>query len=246
MSQTLDVPGQPGLTVALRRSTRARRLSLRVGRTDGAVTLTLPARTSLAAGRAFVAQQAGWIARQVAAAPPARSVAVGATLPVLGCESPIVAGQGRSARWTGSAIAVADDARAGMRVQALLRVMARTHLTEAVDRHAAALGRAPGRLTLRDTRSRWGSCTSRGDLMFSWRLIMAPPDVLDYVAAHEVAHLVHMDHSPRFWAQVEALFPNWKPRRDWLRTEGVRLHSIQFDEGATPGEGPNRADDAPA
>ncbi|PWJ22251.1 M48 family metallopeptidase [Jannaschia seohaensis] len=243
MTHSIDLPGLPA--IAVRRSARARRLSLKVGRTDGAVTLTLPARTPMAEGRAFAETQAGWIARQVAAAPTARRARVGATLPVMGREVPVEAGPGRAARWTGAGVRVPDDARAGIRIQALLREMARTHLTEAVDRHASALGRAPGRITLRDTRSRWGSCTSRGDLMFSWRLIMAPPDVLDYVAAHEVAHLAHMDHSPRFWAQVSILFPDWKPRRDWLRREGAALHAIRFDAGPG-GAGPSRADDAPA
>jgi predicted metal-dependent hydrolase len=65
--------------------------------------------------------------------------------------------------------------------------------------------------------------------MYSWRLVMAAPEVLDYVAAHEVAHLVHMDHSPHFWTQVEVLFPDWRPRRDWLRREGAALQAIRFD-----------------
>ena len=224
----LEVPGLPGCTVALRRSGRARRMTLRVGRADGRVTLTVPPRHDIAEAHRFVALHANWIATQVAAAPRPRQVAVGGTLPLLGAEVPIVAGTGRSARLRDGAIAVPDDARAGLRVRALLQSLARSHLAAAVDRHAAVLGRDPGRLTLRDTRSRWGSCTSRGDLMFSWRLVMAPEPVLDYVAAHEVAHLAHMDHSPRFWAQVAALMPDYAPRRDWLRREGAALHAIDF------------------
>ena len=228
MVDTLDVPGAPGVAVHLKRSARARRLSLRVGRSDGRVTLSLPPRMPLSEARAFVAQQAEWIARHVAAAPPARVVSVGGTLPLRGREVPLVAGTGRSARLAGDGIAVADDARAGLRVKALLQTLARSHLAEAVDRYSAALGRQPTKLTLRDTRSRWGSCSSRGELMFSWRLVMAPPEVLDYVAAHEVAHLAHMDHSARFWAQVEALLPDYAPRRAWLRREGAALHSVDF------------------
>ncbi len=229
MVETLPVPGAPGVEVHLRRSGRARRLSLRVGRSDGRVTLSLPPRMPLSEARAFVAQQAGWIARHVAAVPAARPVAVGGTLPLMGRDVALVAGSGRSARLSGDGIAVADDGRAGVRVRALLQALARTHIAEAVDRHAEALGRHPTKLTLRDTRSRWGSCSSRGELMFSWRLVMAPPEVLDYVAAHEVAHLAHMDHSARFWAQVEALLPDYAPRRDWLRREGAALHSVDFD-----------------
>ncbi|WGH80100.1 M48 family metallopeptidase [Jannaschia ovalis] len=227
-TDSLTVPGAPHIAVRLRRSSRARRMALRVGRSDGRVTLTLPPRMDLAEARDFVESQAGWIARQVAAVPAPLRVAVGGYLPLRGREVPLVAGSGRSARLRDGAIAVPDDARAGPRVKVLLAALARTHLAEAVDRHAGALGRVPGKLTLRDTRSRWGSCSSRGDLMFSWRLVMAPPEVLDYVAAHEVAHLRHMDHSPRFWAQVEALMPDWRPKRDWLRAEGARLHAIDF------------------
>ncbi|MCK0168173.1 M48 family metallopeptidase [Jannaschia sp. S6380] len=228
MSDTLAVPGAPEIAVILRRTARARRLSLRVGRSDGRVTLTLPPCASLAEARAFVATQADWIRRNVAAAPAPRMVRVGGTLPLLGREVPVIAGPGRSARYTGAAIAVADDDRAGPRVRALMRTMAQTHLRAAVDRHAAALGREPSRMTLRDTRSRWGSCSMRGELMFSWRLLMAPPEVLDYVAAHEVAHLAHMDHSVRFWAQVAALLPDYAVRRDWLRREGAALHAVDF------------------
>ncbi|UWQ18041.1 M48 family metallopeptidase [Jannaschia sp. M317] len=229
MAETLAVPGHPGLAVALRRSARVRRMSLRVGRSDGRVTLSMPTAMPVSEAELFVAQQAGWIARNVAAAPLPRGVAVGATLPLLGAEVPIVAGPGRAARYTGQAIAVADDARAGPRVKALLKALARTHLAAAVDRYADVLGKAPAKMTLRDTRSRWGSCSSRGDLMFSWRLIMAPPEVLDYVAAHEVAHLRHMDHSARFWGQVAVLMPDYAPRRDWLRRQGAALHAVHFD-----------------
>lgn len=113
-------------------------------------------------------------------------------------------------------------------MEALLKRLARDQLGASVDRFAAALDRAPGRITLRDTRSRWGSCSSEGNLMFSWRLIMAPQRVLDYVAAHEVAHLMHMDHSPAFWSTVEDLFPDHRPERDWLRREGASLHRYRF------------------
>lgn len=228
MTERLRVPGAPEIDVTVRRSARARRLSLKVGRSDGRVSLSMPSRTPLSEAEAFIALQAEWIARHVAAAPAPRVAEVGATLPLLGRSVPVVPGTGRSARFDGSAISVADDARAGPRIKALLQTMARTHLAEAVDRHSHVLGRVPTKMTLRDTRSRWGSCSSRGELMFSWRLIMAPPEVLDYVAAHEVAHLAHMDHSERFWRQVAVLMPDYAPRRAWLRQDGAALHAVDF------------------
>ena len=91
------------------------------------------------------------------------------------------------------------------------------------------LGRKVARLTLRDTRSRWGSCSHEGALMYSWRLIMAPPSVLRYVAAHECAHLVEMNHSPAFWAVVSRLYPGWQRERAWLHAEGAQLHGYRFE-----------------
>src|SRR5690606_32603283 len=109
-----------------------------------------------------------------------------------------------------------------------LKALARDRLAAAADRHAATLGRGYRSLVLRDTRSRWGSCAADGRLMFSWRLAMAPPEVLDYVAAHEVAHLAEMNHSPAFWAVVERLMPDHRAPRAWLRAEGAALHRWNF------------------
>ncbi len=121
----------------------------------------------------------------------------------------IVAAQGAaSAPKTQTLIVPGREDTAAARVQAWLKTRARDRLAAASDHYAAQLGRPYTRLTLRDTRSRWGSCSAQGGLMYSWRLIMAPPDVLDYVAAHEVAHLAEMNHSPAFWAVVDtALCP---------------------------------------
>ena len=105
-------------------------------------------------------------------------------------------------------------------------------LVAASDHYAAQIGRKVAQVTLRDTRSRWGSCTHEGALMYSWRLVMAPPSVLTYVAAHEVAHMVEMNHSDRFWAVVDRLYPGWQPQRDWLKRQGTALHAIRFTTAA--------------
>lgn len=110
-----------------------------------------------------------------------------------------------------------------------LKTQARARLVAASDMYAARLGQPYRRITLRDTRSRWGSCSSQGALMYSWRLILAPPRVLHYVAAHEVAHLSEMNHSPAFWAVVAQLFGPCDAERRWLRQEGAALHRIRFD-----------------
>ena len=115
----------------------------------------------------------------------------------------------------------------GRRVERFLRHAAKQDLSEAVIRHCEQLGVEARRVTVKDTRSRWGSCTSDGRLAFSWRLIMAPPEVLDYVAAHECAHLLEMNHSPAFWAHVETCRSSWKRERAWLRKYGRDLHAVR-------------------
>ena len=120
------------------------------------------------------------------------------------------------------------DSMVVARVKAFLKLQARQRLRESTDYYATVLGKPYGKLTLRDTSSRWGSCSTQGNINYSWRLIMAPPTVLKYVVAHEVAHLVQMNHSPQFWAVVERLYPNYANDRDWLKNHGEELHCYQF------------------
>ncbi len=226
------LPGLPGVEITLRRSARARRVSLRVSRLDGQVTLTLPPRMREAEAMAFLRGQEGWLRRALAARPALQAVTIGTALPVEGRVLTLIPGPGRAVRPEGDALLIpGDPARAGARTGAWLKALARERLAAASDRHAAALGRPYATLALRDTRSRWGSCTTAGGLMYSWRLVMAPPEVLDYVAAHEVAHLAEMNHSPAFWAVVARLYPAHAAARRWLKAEGAALHAFRFTAG---------------
>lgn len=227
----IELPGDPPLAVRLRRSTRARRVSLKVSRLDGAVTLTLPARAALKGAMAFLHDRRDWIAAALEGLDGPLAVAPGALLPVEGRLLRVTPAPIRAARIDGDSLLV-PQARPAAGALAFLKLRARQRLAECCATHAARLPRSPGKLTLRDTRSRWGSCTASGDLMFNWRLILAPPRVLDYVAAHEVAHLMHMDHSPRFWDEVARLLPDYREARRWLKTEGAQLHRYRFGAGA--------------
>lgn len=218
------------IPVLLRRSARARRMTLRVTRAEGQVVLTLPMRASLSEGRAFAESRTDWLRRVRADLPPARIVAPGALLPVEGRLLAITPAALRAVRIEGGALLVPQGRPVGTVVAAFLKHLAHARLVAAADRHAAALGRGFRSISLRDTRSRWGSCTHDGRLMFSWRLAMAPPEVLDYVAGHEVAHLAHMDHSPAFWATTARLVPDWQPKRAWLRQHGADLLAWRFAE----------------
>jgi predicted metal-dependent hydrolase len=225
----VELPGPPPVAVVLRRSARARRLSLRVSRVTGTATLTMPSRVPEREALAFLRAQEDWLRRALAALPQGQAVTIGCVLPVEGQGLRLITATGRGIRAEGDALLVPGSPdTVAPRVAAWLRARARDRLAAACDTHAATLGRRYTTLALRDTRSRWGSCSVDGRLMFSWRLILAPPQVLDYVAAHEVAHLARLDHSPAFWATVAGLMPDYATHRRWLKTQGHALHAWQF------------------
>jgi len=227
--EQIELTGPPMVRITVRRTQRAKRLSLRVSQLDGRVTMSLPMRTPLREARVFAIEKEGWIRRTLAAHPEVARPMIGGQVMFEGREVDVVAGIGRVARYVDGQITVPDNpARVPLRVAALLKLTARGRLQEASDRYAAALGVSYGRLSLRDTRSRWGSCSSEGNLMYSWRLIMAPPEVLDYVAAHEVSHLIEMNHSQDYWRVVTGIYPHYKAQRAWLRKNGQQLHRYQF------------------
>lgn len=225
--------GSPPIEVTLRRNARARRMVLRVSATTQGPTLTVPAGTPVAQARAFLADHEGWIRRHLAARPGRQPVGEGSVLPYGDASLTLRAHAGRRTLHEGVDLLLPGDdpARIGPRAAVWLREAARAACVAAVDRHAARLGLPVGRIRLADPRGRWGSCSARGDLMFSWRLIMAPSAVLDYVAAHEVAHLAELNHSPRFWAVVSRLRPDYEASRAWLRQHGAALHRHDFSAG---------------
>jgi predicted metal-dependent hydrolase len=223
------LPGDPPIPLILRRSARARRISLRISQLDGRVTLSMPARLAEHEAMEFARSKEAWIRKHLDARGVDVTVGLGAEIPVGGQMLPVVSGSGRKVQIFADSVAVpGPEGRVGKKLQAYLKEVARDRLAGACDDYAALLGKSYTRLTMRDTRSRWGSCTSDGGLMFSWRLIMTPPEVLDYVAAHEVAHLAEMNHSPAFWAQVERIYGAHKEPRKWLRKHGSDLHRYQF------------------
>ena len=221
------LPGVPPVPLILRRSARARRITLRVSRLDGRVTLTLPRGVPESEALDFARSRQDWIRAHLRDVPGDTAVDIGHLLPVEGIPREVRRIAGRRVHLDPDSIGVPEGPVAA-RLEAWLRTLARDRLAAASDRHAAALGRGYARLSLRDTRSRWGSCTSAGALMYSWRLVMAPPEVLDYVAAHEVAHLAEMNHSSAFWDLVRRLYGPYAAPRDWLRSHGGDLHRFRF------------------
>ncbi|WP_417249623.1 M48 family metallopeptidase [Celeribacter sp.] len=229
MADSYVIEGEAPISVTLRRSKQARRLSLRVSRLDGRVTLTMPRSVREGEAIAFLREKEAWLRGHLGRTVVAQRPEIGGTIPFLGRDTEIVSGTGRAARLEEDRLVVPGDGEMiPARILAFLKLQARTRLQVASDHYAEALGVSFGKITLRDTRSRWGSCTSEGNLMYSWRLVMAPQEVLDYVAAHEVAHLLEMNHSAAYWANVAKVCPDYRRHRDWLRTDGHSLHSWDF------------------
>ena len=232
-SLTLDAAGRP-VTLAVRRSQRARRILLRIDRNARKVELVLPPGASVAAGRAFAEKKALWLRNRLALLPDCVPFAPGATVPILGTGRLLVhAPEARADVVLESGRLIVSGRRElfSRRVHDWLRREARRRIADLAHAKAARIGRTAARVSVRDQRSRWGSCSATGNLSFSWRLILAPADVLDYVVAHEVAHLAEPNHSPRFWRLVDTLTDHAAFGRSWLRSHGPGLHAYGADGG---------------
>jgi predicted metal-dependent hydrolase len=211
--------------VEWRRSVRARYVSLRVDARSGAVVVTLPPRARRQTGLALLAEHAVWVRQSLAALAPAVRFVPGAALPIGGVPHAIASVPGAAGVRMQDGVLQVGGSLASLREQigVFLRAEAVRRIGEVVVRHAAALTVAPRRIRLKELRSRWGSCAHDGTLSFSWRLVMAPDWVLDYVVAHEVAHLRELNHSDRFWAHVATLTPHRQAAIAWLKANGPAL-----------------------
>ncbi len=218
------------LPLEVKRSLRARYVSIRVDATSDVPVLILPRGVPLAEGLAFARSKRDWLALRYAALPPRVAFAGGSVVPVQGLDHHVRHG----GEWRGTVRRVRAGAgwalEVGGRAEHLprrladwLKIEARRLIAQTVAEKADRIGKWPSRVTVRDTSSRWGSCSPAGRLSFSWRLVMAPSHVLDYVVAHEVAHLVHLNHGRAFWRLVEVLAKDQPGARDWLQQNGSAL-----------------------
>jgi predicted metal-dependent hydrolase len=212
--------------IVWRRSARARRITLRIDARRGDVVVTLPARGKRAAGLRLLGQHAAWIARQLAALPSEVRLIEGGDVMIDGVAHAIMRSAARpGGAWLekGRLLVAGEPAFLARRVADFLRKEARRRLARQAMAKAEAAGLTLRGVVVRDTTTRWGSCSARGRMMFSWRLVMAPGFVQDYVVAHEVAHLRHLDHGAAFWALADALSPHRRDAVAWLAAEGPRL-----------------------
>jgi len=204
----LDVAGA---VVRLKVHTRARRVSLRLDRTRREVVATAPSVRRLSEAAAFATERASWIASRLAELPQSQAIAPGVTISLF------------AARGEGEAYARA--------VTRMLKTQALAVFAERTAHYCAALGAKMPAVTVMDARGRWGSCRpgmsgKPASIRYSWRLALAPFEVADYVVAHECAHLLELNHGPRFWAHVKALVGDERPHRAWLRAQGAALHAF--------------------
>jgi hypothetical protein len=226
---TLEVAGAR-VPVSLRVNPRARRLILRIAQGPAAIVVVAPSRRELKDALAFAEGQKPWIAARLKEQAPQIVFAAGAAVPILGLRHVLHhRPDARSGVWIEEActplLCVSGQAsHVARRAQDFLKRLARAHLAEHTHAHCHKLGLALPRISIRDPATRWGSCSPGSGISYSWRLVMAPTFVLDYVVAHEVAHLVHMNHSKAFWRLAASLVPDVRVAIKWLAREGRELH----------------------
>ncbi|RZJ43546.1 MAG: M48 family peptidase [Brevundimonas sp.] len=226
-------PEAVGVPARLSVNPRARRLSIRIDGRAGEAVLIAPSERKLGEVVAFARTKSAWMRERLAERPDSTPLEPGATVPLFGQPTRLVAVGGAGAARLietadGPVIQSGGEGEAyARRVENLFKRLARQVLTERTEHHLRTLGQRPVTLSIADTRSRWGSCSPHNrSIRYSWRVIMAPPAVADYLAAHEVAHLVHADHSPAYWSVVQRLVGDHRPFRKWLREHGAALHAV--------------------
>lgn len=225
IDETVIVAGVTA-SVCWRRSSRARRVALRVDPQAGTIVITLPVRGSRRVGLALLRTHEEWVAQRLSNLPAPIVIAAGNSIPVCG-ESHLIeydpAHRGRATIRDRRIRVSGQPEFHARRVRDALHILATERFTHLASMKAEQISQRPRQVKVKDTRSRWGSCTANGVLMFSWRLIMAPEFVQDYVIAHEVAHLRYMNHALPFWKLTEELTIYREEATNWLTSNGASL-----------------------
>ena len=220
----LKIDGR-AVEVTMRLNPRARRLIVKVHPSTGEISVIAPSQRALDRALDFAQGEAPWIARQLARVPKPVALGLGQRIPYRGHEHWIVRGDGGPVCVQSDVIRVSGrDEHIARRLTDFLKREARRRLEERSLEYAARIEAKVRRVTVRDTASRWGSCSANKTISYCWRLILAPDFVADYVVAHEVAHLREMNHGPRFWKLVRSLVDDIESPQAWLRKNGTALH----------------------
>ena len=220
---------EPGLEIFLRKNSNSRRITLRISALDGKITITGPSYLKFEEFKNFAESKKSWLKSKRGSFKPPIFVSEGIKIPILGTEIKVLSSRVQRPKKIGNSLYINKKHPVSNQVKNYLKEICRVHLNYICKEFAERIGSEFHKITLRDTRSRWGSCSTDANLMFSWRLIMAPEDILAYVAAHEVAHLKHMNHSKKFWETVEFLFGPYKKEKAWLKQNGPSLYRYKFE-----------------
>ena len=232
MSKSIFFSEKPQIKVSVRKVRNSTRLSLRVSSISENVTLTAPVNTKQDVLLRFLESKENWIKENLLKISDKKvNVDIGRLIPIFGTKKHIeICSESLNVRIIGNSIRIPNTvAKPGLAVENFLKKLAREEITSVANYYCGKLGVSYGSIKLRDTRSRWGSCSSNSNLMFSWRIIMAPRNIIRYLVAHEVTHLKHFNHSREFWLEVRSIFGSYENERNWLRTEGTDLHFYKFN-----------------
>jgi predicted metal-dependent hydrolase len=227
--------GSRSMPLTIKENRRATRITLRIEPGGRALNLTIPVGLRRHEVDDFLARHDGWLQTKLSKFSLENPLRPGGELYIRGVKHRIehtgsLRGVTEALVVDGQAILRVSglESHLGRRIAAFLKKEGRRDLESLARRHAASIRKPITSVTMKDTRSRWGSCSSQGNLSFSWRIVMAPPIVIDYLAAHEVAHLAEMNHGPKFWALCKSLCPDMEAARHWLKVHGSQLHAIDF------------------
>lgn len=232
--RTVSVAGR-AIPLTIRSDRRATRLTLRIEPGGRALKMTVPLGVPIRDVEDFLERHHGWLTARLSNLPSEGGLCEGGQMMLRGISHRIVLtgklrGLTEKSQIKGEPVLLVsgEPQHLGRRLSDFLKKEARRDLEELAHYHARISGKRIASISMKDTKSRWGSCTHDGHLSFSWRIVMAPPSVIDYLAAHEVAHLTEMNHGPRFWALCEKLCPGTKEAKAWLKRHGSALHAIDF------------------
>lgn len=234
-TRTLDIAGRL-MPLTIRQHERATRITLRIEPGGRALKMTIPRGLAQREVNAFLDRHQGWLLTKLAKFSRDTDLAPGGEIKLRGIAHRIE--HTGSLRGLTEAVVIDGEPvlkvsglpeHLGRRIATFLKKEARADLEGLVAVHAGSIRARVASVSMKDTRSRWGSCSSDGNLSFSWRIVMAPPMVIDYLAAHEVAHLREMNHGPHFWALCRKLCPHMEEAKAWLKRHGSQLHALDFD-----------------
>ena len=232
MSKSILFSEKPQIKVAVRKVRNSTRLSLRVSSINESVTLTAPVSTNQDVLLRFLESKENWIKENLLKISDKKvNVDIGHLIPIFGTKKHIeICSESLNVRIIGNSIRIPTTvAKPGLAIENFLKKLAKEEITSVANYYCGKLGVSYASIKLRDTRSRWGSCSSNSNLMFSWRIIMAPRNIIRYLVAHEVTHLKHFNHSREFWFDVHSMFGSYENERNWLRTEGTDLQFYKFN-----------------